>query len=118
MAAFNVPPRNQWYVDPSMKNVVMTLSDISLAVDVKEFLIHDKEGVPGLVLCLFSDQGEFDEEMEERLPEGKEFVSDTICPSATDTLPFVHKYIDDNAQFHFDFATVIDMILCAGYVEY
>ena len=63
MAAFNVPPRNQWYIDPSMKNVVMTGSDISMFVNVKDFLFDDKDGVPCLVTCLFSPEGEFDEEM-------------------------------------------------------
>jgi hypothetical protein len=118
MADFSVLPRMQWYIDPEGKNVVMTGSDISMFVDFNDFLIEDKDGVPGLVTCLFSDEGEFDVEMEERLPEGAEFVSDTLCPSATQTVPFVHEYIADNHLFHHDFAEVIDIMINNGYVEY
>ena len=117
MAAFNVPRRNQWYIDPSMLNVVMTGSDISMWVNFEGFVFDDKDGVPGLVTCLFSEQGEFDEEMEERLPEGVEFESGTICPSATETVPFVEEYIADNDQFHYDFVVAMEIIVTNGYVE-
>lgn len=114
MAEFGVIDRIQWYIDPTMENVVMTGSDIALAKDCKGNLITDKYGVEGLCLCLFSELGEIDEEMDARIPEG--FSTQGICPDAVSTLPFVNTYLYDNKLFHDDFAAMMDIMVCAGYV--
>lgn len=114
MAAFNVLDRIQWYIDPTMENVIMTGSDIALAVDCKEFLMPDKDGVEGLCLCQFSSEGEIDEELEARIPVG--FEKQGNCPSADSTMPSVEKYLERNDLFHYDFAAVIDIMVNNGFV--
>ena len=116
MAAFNVPHRFQWYIDENQKNVFMTNSDIALFVDCEEHLISDIDGIPGLCMCLFSDDGEIDEELSLRIPAGVEAQGN--CPSATQTVPYVQKYLNNNAAFHYDFAEAIDVMVTNGYVEH
>ena len=116
MAAFNVPHRFQWYLDENQKNVFMTNSDIALFVDCEEHLISDIDGIPGLCMCLFSDDGEIDEELSLRIPAGVEAQGN--CPSATQTVPYVQKYLNSNVAFHYDFAEAIDVMVTNGYVEH
>lgn len=118
MAAFNVPDRWQWYIDPDQENVIMTNSDIALHSNFENFIFEDAFGVPGVVTCLFTTEcGEFEEGALARFSAAAN-ASDVgaTCPSATATMPWVEAYLGDNDGFHSDFEAAIDIMVNNGYV--
>lgn len=110
-----VPGRYQWYFDEEDIGPIMLTVDMSLIVDVEGFVITDKKGTEGLVMCRAHTEAEFEIEKENIDDDPKKIP---VCPMAKQTRWIVEELAEDNTKFLFSFVAVLNKMLTKGYGVY
>ena len=110
-----VPDRYQWYFGEEDVGPIMLTVDMSLIYDVEGFVIIDKKGIEGLVMCRAHPQAEFEIERENIYVDPEKIP---VCPMAKQTRWIVEELAEDNTKFLFSFVAVLNKMLTKGYGVY